>query len=174
MRTSIFGKLFILIIIFTLFIFFLSLGNRNFYNTEKLIGKKTPNFSIELLENEKLVSEKIISTTKYSLINFWASWCSPCRLEHEKLIRLSNSNKINMIGINFKDDKMKALNYLKDFGDPFNYSLRDSDGRHSVEFGIYGIPETLLVNSNSTIVKKFIGPLDEKDYKEILKIIQKK
>ena len=143
----------------------------NFYNTEKLVGKKISNFSIELLENEKYVSEKIISKSKFSLINFWASWCSPCRLEHEKLMRLSNTNKINMIGINFKDDKTNAINYLKDFGNPFNYSLKDMDGKQSVEFGIYGIPETLIIDKNFIIVKKFIGPLDEKDYNEILKII---
>ena len=86
-------------------------------------------------------------------------------------MRLSNTNKINMIGINFKDDKTNAINYLKDFGNPFNYSLRDKDGKQSVEFGIYGIPETLIIDTNFIIVKKFIGPLDEKDYNEILKII---
>ena len=171
MKIGVFGKIFILLITFILLIFFLSLENRNFYNTEKLVGKKISNFSIELLENEKYVSEKIISKSKFSLINFWASWCSPCRLEHEKLMRLSNTNKINMIGINFKDDKTNAINYLKDFGNPFNYSLKDMDGKQSVEFGIYGIPETLIIDKNFIIVKKFIGPLDEKDYNEILKII---
>ena len=107
----------------------------------------------------------------FTLINFWASWCSPCRVEHPILMSLSKSKKLKLVGINYKDKKNNAKKFLKELGNPYNLVAKDEIGKKSVNFGIYGIPESILVNKEMIVIKKFIGPLNTQDYNEILKII---
>ena len=111
---------------------------------------------------------------KFHLINVWASWCLPCKKEHPYLMNLSKENNLRIIGINFKDKKINAINFLKNLGNPYDISLSDKDGTDSVIFGVYGIPESILVDKKHYIVKKFIGPLNSRDYKNILEIIDEK
>ena len=105
------------------------------------------------------------------LINFWASWCAPCRIEHPQLMELSKENNIKMLGVNFKDKKINALKFLQDLGDPYDFLTRDSNGKQSVNFGIYGIPESILIDNKLTIIKKFVGPLTKQDLNNIIEII---
>ena len=161
----------IIIFVFILGIFFLSLNRTTNYNTEYLVGNK-----IEIIELQSLVGEKIfvnedLKKNSFTLINFWASWCAPCRIEHPLLMQLSNEQNIKILGVNFKDKKINALKFLKDLGDPYDYLAKDSDGKQSINFGIYGIPESILINENLVILKKFIGPLTNKDLKDIKKKI---
>ncbi len=161
----------IIIFVFILGIFFLSLNRTTNYNTEYLVGNK-----IEIIELQSLVGEKIfvnedLKKNSFTLINFWASWCAPCRIEHPLLMQLSNEQNIKILGVNFKDKKINALKFLKDLGDPYDYLAKDSDGKQSINFGIYGIPESILINENLVIIKKFIGPLTNKDLKDIKKEI---
>ena len=107
----------------------------------------------------------------FTLINFWASWCAPCRIEHPQLMELSKENNIKILGVNFKDKKNNALKFLKDLGDPYEYLTRDSNGKQSVNFGIYGIPESILIDDKLTIIKKFVGPLTNQDLNSIKEII---
>ncbi len=86
-------------------------------------------------------------------------------------MQLSNEQNIKILGVNFKDKKINALKFLKDLGDPYDYLAKDSDGKQSINFGIYGIPESILINENLVIIKKFIGPLTNKDLKDIKKEI---
>ena len=106
------------------------------------------------------------------IVNFWASWCGPCRIEHPILMKLSEENNLKILGVNFKDKKELARKFLKDLGNPYNSLLRDVEGKQSVIFGIYGIPESLIINNKNTIIKKFVGPLSLDDYKEIKEIIK--
>ena len=154
-----------------LIIFFLSLTREPVYNTESLTGNKITKFQIESLNNDELISYKEISKKKYALINFWASWCAPCRLEHEKLIELSKNRDLTIFGVNFKDKKNNAIKYLDEMGNPYTYLLKDPDGKQSVKFGIYGIPESILVDRNLIIKKKVIGPLTDLHIKEISDLI---
>ena len=161
----------IIIFVFILGIFFLSLNRTTNYNTEYLVGN-----NIEIIELQSLVGEKIfvnedLKKNSFTLINFWASWCAPCRIEHPLLMQLSNEQNIKILGVNFKDKKINALKFLKDLGDPYDYLAKDSDGKQSINFGIYGIPESILINENLVIIKKFIGPLTNKDLKDIKKEI---
>ena len=86
-------------------------------------------------------------------------------------MNLSKNNNLRLIGINFKDKKLNANNFLKEMGNPYDISLSDKDGTNSIIFGVYGIPESILINKEQKIISKFIGPLSMKDYEVILKLI---
>ena len=107
---------------------------------------------------------------EYYLINIWASWCAPCRLEHKYLLELNDINSLKMIGINYKDLKLNAENFLDDLGNPYDLILNDDNGKLSINWGAYGVPETFIVFNNK-IVKKYTGPLNEIYVQEIRKIL---
>ena len=161
--------------IFFVFIFvtlYLSLDNRKIYNTEDIIGQKLEQVELNIFKNNKTFNTKEISNYKFTLINFWASWCGPCRKEHKNLIKLSKNKNLKLIGVNFKDNKNEAKKFLEEMGDPFFILTIDPQGKKSVNFGVYGIPETILVNQDLEILKKYIGPLDLNDVNEIEKIVK--
>lgn len=154
-----------------LFLFFFGLNNDNNYSTANLIGKKIENIQLEnLKDNQKNFINEIVKNN-YTLINFWASWCAPCRSEHKFLLSLKKKTDLEILGITFKDKKNNSLNFLEELGNPYHNLVKDNNGKVSVSFGVYGIPESILIDKNLKIIKKFIGPLDESDYKEILQII---
>jgi len=161
-------------IIFSLLIFWQGLKKDNNYDTKNLTGTRISNFQLsEINDDDKYISEEDLKKNSYTLINFFASWCAPCRSEHKYLINLSSKkNKIQIIGINFKDKKNNANNFLKELGNPYNFVGKDTNGKISILFGIYGIPESILVNNNLTVIKKIVGPLDQIQYNEILNIIR--
>ena len=161
-------------IIFSLSIFWKALKIDNNYDTKSLIGKKISNFQLIKIDNEnQYISEEDLKKNKYTLINFFASWCAPCRAEHKYLLSLSKKNKeIQIIGINFKDKKNNAMNFLEKLGNPFNFVGNDPEGKVSILFGIYGIPESILVDSDLTIIKKIVGPIDQIQFDQILQIVQ--
>ena len=164
------------IIIFVIFffiigIFYISLTRETNYNTSSLINKEVPQFKIAYFDKNEFYSKKDLIKNNYTLINFWASWCGPCRIEHPILMKLSAENNLKILGINFKDKKELARKFLKDLGNPYNLLLKDVEGKKSVIFGIYGIPESLLINNDNIIIKKFVGPLSLDNYKEIKEMI---
>ena len=165
---------FIIIIFFSLFIFFIFFkGLEKPYNylPEKNINKIDTNFTFKKLYDQKeVLLEELINNDSFLIINIWASWCLPCRDEHAYLLKLKNTNVINIIGINYKDKKSNAIEFLSNLGNPYFEVLADLDGTKSIELGAIGVPETYLIN-NEKIVKKYIGPLDEIKFKEIIEII---
>jgi len=168
---------FIIIILFSLFIFLIflkGLEKPNNYLPEKNSNKIETNLSANKLYDQIEVSlGELIDNNNFSIINIWASWCLPCRDEHAYLLNLKRTNNINIIGINYKDKKSNAIKFLKDLGNPYSEVLIDPDGTKSIELGAIGVPETYLVNNkNKEIIKKYIGPLDDVKFKEILKIIK--
>lgn len=160
------------VVIFILIIFAISLNRDSIYSTEKLIGKKIENFNSKDFYTKEIRDSKILKTKDFSLINYWASWCAPCRAEHSELMQLSKKENLNIIGINFKDKKDEAEQFLKELGNPYDHLLMDQDGRFSINLGVYGIPESILLNKELKILKKFIGPLDSKRVIEIIEVIQ--
>ena len=159
------------LVIFTIVVFFIALNIDKRYNTENIVGKKIDNFKIKVLSHDQIFENKDLSNNKYHLINVWASWCLPCKEEHPILMKLSEDDNLNLIGINFKDKKKNANSFLKNLGNPYNIILSDTDGTSSISFGVFGVPETILINEKQIVIKKFIGPLDTNDYKNILNVI---
>ena len=160
-----------LIFVFILGVFLKGLSKDANYNTQSLVGKKIPKIKLEYFDENKFFVQSDLKKNDYTLINFWASWCSPCRDEHELLVKLSKEKNLNMLGVNFKDKKNQASIFLNDLGNPYDFLTKDEKGKHSVIFGIYGIPESILVNKDLIVLKKFVGPLSLEDYNSIRETI---
>ena len=162
----------LLIFLFIVGIFYISLSRDNNYNTSSLINKETPEFKIISFDDSNFYRRDDIKKNDYTLINFWASWCAPCKIEHPILMKLSQKKNLMLLGINFKDKEPQAKIFLSELGDPYDLLAKDKNGKHSVKFGIYGIPESILINKELTIIQKFVGPLSIDDYNTIIKIIE--
>ena len=106
------------------------------------------------------------------LINFFATWCKPCRDEHSYIKRFSEQKKIRVIGINYKDDPEKTIKWLNDLGNPYSDVLLDKKGQIAIDWGVYGIPETFVVNSNGIIKYRQAGPITKKIYRKINSLIK--
>jgi len=171
MKINIKGLLVLSITSFVLFIFFLGLSKDQQYNTRDLVGKKISNFRLEALVQKKQITENELKNNKFTLINFWASWCSPCRLEHKYLLSLNKDFKLKILGINFKDKNDNATKFLEELGNPYSLLAKDKTGKESINFGIYGIPESILIDKNLIVIKKFVGPINKNSFKEIIKLI---
>ena len=160
-----------IIIIFIVGVFFMGLNKDTNYNTNFLIGKKISNISLKYFDENKFYMEDDLKKNNYTLINFWASWCFPCRQEHSLLVQLSKEKNLKLLGVNFKDKKKQAEIFLNELGNPYDFLTKDELGKSSVKFGVYGIPESILVNKDLMILKKFVGPLSIEDYDSIIEII---
>tara|TARA_B000000557_G_scaffold127008_1_gene103014 strand:- start:535 stop:1050 length:516 start_codon:yes stop_codon:yes gene_type:complete len=163
--------LIILFLIFVISIFYISLNRDTSYNTSSLINKELPEFEISFFNEKKFYKNNDLKKNNYTLINFWASWCAPCRTEHPILMKLSQEKNLKIFGVNFKDKKIHADQFLKELGNPYAFIGKDINGKQSVRFGIYGIPESILINKNLLIMKKFVGPLSSDDLSQIVEII---
>tara|TARA_B100000795_G_C22634602_1_gene373986 strand:+ start:217 stop:738 length:522 start_codon:yes stop_codon:yes gene_type:complete len=173
MQVKIIKLLIVSIIIFIIGVFFISLDKNTSYDTKGLEGQILKNIKLKHFKENKFITEKYLKKNDFTLINFWASWCGPCRLEHPFLLKLKNEKNLKLIGVNFKDKKNSAINFLNDYGDPYHELAKDEFGKYSINFGIYGIPESILVNKDLVIIKKFIGPISENDYIYIKETIKK-
>ena len=162
----------VLSIIFVLGIFYISLNRNTNYDTEYLVGNKLAEIKLKDFDKDTFYTENDFKNNKYTLINFWASWCGPCRVEHPVLMELSKEKNLRIFGVNFKDSKNNATKFLDNLGNPYYQIAGDQDGKQSIRFGIYGIPESILVNSELIILKKYIGPLNLDDLNEIQKLIK--
>jgi len=124
-----------------------------------------------LLKNEKFISSNEFKNG-ITLVNFFATWCKPCRDEHVYIKRFANEKKLRVIGVNVKDNSNKTIKWLKDLGNPYKDILIDKNGRISIDWGVYGIPETFIVNSNGIIKYRHVGPITDKIYKKMNLVIQ--
>ena len=161
----------LIIFFFILGVFFISLNKDTAYNTKTLVGKKITKINLEYFNEKKFYQNEDLKKNNYTLINFWASWCAPCRDEHPLLVELSKEKNLKLLGVNYKDKKKQAKIFLNDLGNPYHFLAKDEFGKQSVNYGIYGIPESILINNELIVVKKFIGPLSFEDLKSIIKII---
>ena len=137
-----------------------------------LINKKIPNFEANsLFKEEKFIFSQELKS-EIVLINFFATWCKPCRDEHLYIKKFSEQEKIRVIGINYKDDPEKTIKWLNDLGNPYSDVLLDKKGQIAIDWGVYGIPETFVVNSNGIIKYRQAGPITKKIYTKINSLIK--
>ena len=145
-----------------------------------LIDKLIPEFSLPPIDNGtpqgygKGFSSADFKAGGISVVNVFASWCLPCRAEHPFITKLSKMNVAKVYGLNFKDNPKSALRWLREFGDPYAAHGVDNDGRVSIDWGVYGIPETFIIDNSGTIRYKHVGPINGDILEdEILPVIKK-
>jgi cytochrome c biogenesis protein CcmG/thiol:disulfide interchange protein DsbE len=131
-----------------------------------LIGKHVPDFRVPVLTDPSKTLASADLRGKVYLLNVWGSWCVSCREEHPVLVEFARRSKIPIYGLNWKDERENALAWLERFGDPYVVSGVDRDGRVAIDFGVYGAPETYLVDREGIIRFKQTGPLTRKVIEE--------
>ena len=138
-----------------------------------LIDKAVPHFDLAPLDSHSVPLASADLKGEVTLVNVFASWCGPCRIEHPLLMEIAEMDNINLYGINYKDDPAIARDWLTELGDPFTRIGADRDGRVAIELGVYGVPETFLIDREGRIRYKHVGPISEEDWsRELLPLIR--
>jgi cytochrome c biogenesis protein CcmG/thiol:disulfide interchange protein DsbE len=133
-----------------------------------LVGKPIPEFNLSVLgqEGSMLGTEEL--TGQPFILNVWASWCPACRVEHEMITAIARTELVPVYGLNYKDEPSEATRWLGRFGNPYTANLQDLDGTVAIDFGVYGAPETFLIDAQGVIRHKVIGPVTEQDWRNDL------
>jgi cytochrome c biogenesis protein CcmG/thiol:disulfide interchange protein DsbE len=133
-----------------------------------LIDKPAPTFELAGLRQDEAPVASARFSGKPWLLNVWASWCAGCRIEHPLLIDLARRDDVVLVGLNWKDERADALRWLDRFGDPYHAIAADPDNRVGIHFGVYGAPETFVIDGAGVIRHKFVGPLSDQDVRQTL------
>ena len=158
----------LILVLLIMLIFYKSLFEEKNY-IPKNINNKIENILIKEFntDNNFLLKNLFDEKEELMAINIWASWCLPCREEHQYIKKLSRIDNLKLVGLNYKDKTKNAQKFLEDIGNPFDIILSDTDGTKSIFLGAYGVPETLILDSELKILKKYIGPIDSNIVGEI-------
>jgi cytochrome c biogenesis protein CcmG/thiol:disulfide interchange protein DsbE len=140
-----------------------------------LIDKPAPGFALTRLDDAARTIRRDDMLGKVWLLNVWASWCVACREEHPTLLEFSKTGTVPIVGLNYKDTRPEGLQWLNQFGNPYEVSAFDRDGRVGIDFGVYGVPETFLIDKRGLVRFKHVGPLTpqviETRIKPLLKVL---
>lgn len=123
------------------------------------IGKPAPDFTLPLLHDGARSLSPSELRGQVWVLNVWASWCAPCRAEHPLLVEAARDRQVTLVGLNYKDDPRNAQEWLRALGDPYGVSAADRDGRVAIDFGVYGVPETFVIDREGVVRLKHVGPL---------------
>ena len=124
-----------------------------------LIGKPAPAFALPRLDNAAASVKREDFLGRTWVLNVWASWCAPCREEHPLWVDFARRSKVPIVGLNYKDQRGNAMPWLKQLGDPYVMSLHDGDGKVAIDWGVYGVPETFVVDREGVVRFKHVGPV---------------
>jgi cytochrome c biogenesis protein CcmG/thiol:disulfide interchange protein DsbE len=124
-----------------------------------LIGKTAPGFALTALEQPERTIKRDDLLGKVWMLNVWASWCTSCRVEHPLLLEFAQKNLLPIYGLNYKDERVAGIKWLRNFGNPYTHSLFDHDGRVGIDWGVYGVPETFIIDQQGVVRYKHIGVL---------------
>jgi len=169
------AKYLIPLVLFMVLVVFLAIGlNRDPHEVPSpLINKAAPAFTLPQLKDPSKTFSAAEMRGKVWILNVWASWCVTCRDEHPLLIEYAKSGAVPIYGLNYKDERDDALAWLNDLGDPYVLSAADLDGRIAIDYGVYGAPETYLIDQSGMIRFKQIGPVTPDVWtKQILPLVQ--
>lgn len=133
-----------------------------------LLHKPFPEFhAASLLDTERRISKKDL-LGRPTLVNVWATWCPTCKSEHDELLRIAAGTDVRLVGVNYKDDSVQARNWLSQFGNPYELVIVDADGAIGVELGVYGAPETFLLDRSGKVVYKRVGDVNPRIWRDEL------
>ena len=152
-----------LVLIVVLFTF---LSGRDDQLESVMIDNSFPEFSLTTLSDGSELKSKKDMNKLPALLNVWATWCIACRVEHPFLMKLKEDSTIKIYGLNYKDDRKKALDLLERDGNPFEFSLYDFEGRLAIDLGVYGAPETFFIDKRGVVRERHVGVVDEIVWKE--------
>lgn len=139
-----------------------------------LVGKQVPVFKLESLDQPgKTFDQSVLTDGKPLLLNVWATWCPTCRAEHQYLNTLATKG-VRVVGLNYKDDRQKAINWLNTLGNPYALSLYDGDGMLGLDLGVYGAPETFLIDGHGIIRYRHAGDLNDRVWNDEVKPLWQK
>lgn len=167
------------LIVFIVLVVFLAIGLTK--DPRKLpspfIGKTAPDFTLPLLHKSGETFSPKSMLGKVWILNVWASWCVSCRAEHQVLNDLIRNNKVNLIGLNYKDEVVDARRWLRSYGDPYQLSVSDIEGMAGIEWGVYGVPETFVMDKKGIVRFKHTGPVSNIDVRgkiiPLIKLLEK-
>jgi len=164
------AKFFIPLILFLLLAAFLAFGLKLDPREvpSPLIDKSAPAFRLARLDTPEAAFGLEEMRGQVWLLNVWASWCVACRQEHPLLVEMARRKIVPIIGLNYKDERADAQRWLKQYGDPYSVSVMDGDGRVGIDYGVYGVPETFLIDKAGVIRYKQIGPVTEQVLRDVL------
>ena len=160
-----FLPLIILLGVITLFLFGTFKKNTRVIPTP-LIGQEVPIMGLETRfydDFESNILEDILKSNKIKIINFWASWCLPCEVEHPILMGLSKKSDFIIIGVNYKDTEEGSAEFLNEKGNPYDLVVIDDEGMMGIEMGLTGVPETFVVNEEGRIIYRIVGPINNEN-----------
>jgi cytochrome c biogenesis protein CcmG, thiol:disulfide interchange protein DsbE len=124
-----------------------------------LIGKPAPAFALTRLDDEQRTIRRDDLLGQVWMLSVWASWCAACREEHPSLLAFAREKRVKIYGLDYKDERRAGLQWLANFGNPYDASVFDPDGRAGIDWGVYGVPETFIVDRAGVVRYKHIGPL---------------
>lgn len=130
-------------------------------------GKTAPSVKLTAFAGKPIWNDENLRDGNVKLVNYWASWCGPCRVEHPNLQRLAGQG-MAIYGVNYKDQPAQATRFINDLGDPYTAQGRDDQGRMALDWGVYGVPETYLVDGEGTIILRIAGPVTQRVISTIL------
>ena len=134
-----------------------------------LLDQPFPAFSLPRLDAPGALADQTQLRGRVHLVNVWATWCPTCKAEHEQLVRIAAQEKIAIVGVNYKDDPAAAAEWIQRFGNPYVWTVVDADGVLGVDLGVYGAPETFLVDAQGIIRFKWVGDVNERVWKDELR-----
>ena len=154
--------------------FYWGLWNNDERLPSTLIGKQVPEFALPPVEGRQDGLSLADLRGQVSLVNVWASWCVPCRTENPLLVELAEAGTVPIYGINYKDEPGEALAFLDELGDPFTRIGADRSGRAAIDWGVYGLPETFVIDAEGRIAYKHVGPFDRRALEDdILPVVRR-
>jgi cytochrome c biogenesis protein CcmG/thiol:disulfide interchange protein DsbE len=133
-----------------------------------LLDKPFPAFEASLLSDGETLVDRSALLGSPVLVNVWATWCPTCKAEHEELMRIRARTGLRIVGVNYKDQRDLALEWLRRYGDPYEFVIQDPDGSLGVELGVYGAPESFLLDADGTIVYKRVGDINPRIWRDEL------
>tara|TARA_B110000467_G_C18265665_1_gene449090 strand:- start:417 stop:965 length:549 start_codon:yes stop_codon:yes gene_type:complete len=131
-----------------------------------LVGKTMPDFSLSTLNNSEKIVTKADLVGDIVLLNVWATWCPTCKYEHPYLVDIAKNKQVKLYGLNYKDERVAAKKWLKNYKDPYQFSIFDEEGTLGLNLGVYGAPETFVIDHHGVIRKRFAGAIDTRVWRK--------